>query len=316
MTLACKTADLLALATHALTHVTSPNQHAQLSASERERALQQLTLTVQAAMRLADVAHVEALAAGGKGVEVESSKAEAQQAKREVERAILVATAKIKGETKKVEKEAKRAVAETGRLHAEALKIVNETDRAKAEAEKAGKEAERAVAETERLKAEAMMVRSEKMRIDAETERVKAETERVNIEAEKVGTGFNGSVHGGHRGSPEFEVEAARSGERKIEAGMETEQVKAAAGVEDEKLGREVERSVQVQEGGTTEGEPPEPRAFAGVVASDGEMSPAEMARVRRERRAAKWRKEMLGLYSHAPLTQKQSSRQWISLDI
>ncbi|RPB06274.1 hypothetical protein P167DRAFT_294659 [Morchella conica CCBAS932] len=224
-------------------------------------------------MRLADVAHVEALAAGGKGVEVRSSKAEAPMAEREVERAILVATAKIKGETKKVEKEAKRAVAETGRLHAEAVKIVNETDRAKA-----------------------MMVRSEKMRIDAETERVKAETERVKVEAEKVGTGFNGSVHGGHRGSPELEVEAARSGERKIEAGMETEQVKAAAGMKDEKLGREVERSVQVQEGGTTEGEPPEPRAFAGVVASDGEMSPVEMARVRRERRAAKWRKEMLGL--------------------
>lgn len=136
-------------------------------ADERKSALQQLTLTVQAAGKLACVAHIEALAAGGTVTgETEG-------------RVVVVETEAIKAETERVSQEVERSLAETARLRAEAEKVARETERARAAAEKAGRETERAVAETERLKAQAMMVRSEKIRIDAETERLKVETERV-----------------------------------------------------------------------------------------------------------------------------------------
>ncbi|KAH8145646.1 uncharacterized protein LAJ45_10286 [Morchella importuna] len=163
MTLACKTADLLALATHALNHLLS-GQDALRSADERKSALTQLAVTVQAAARLTVVAHAEALGGHTDRVRAET---EGQNAVRGAEAAV-VETERIRAETERVGKEVEKSVAERRRLHAEAEKVRKETERTKAEAE-------RAVAETERLKAKGMMVLSEKIKIEAETERARAE---------------------------------------------------------------------------------------------------------------------------------------------
>ncbi|KAH8145649.1 uncharacterized protein LAJ45_10289 [Morchella importuna] len=61
MTLACKTADLLTLTTHSLNRVTSFGPYHLLSADDRKSALQQLSMTVQAAAKLAELAQPEVL---------------------------------------------------------------------------------------------------------------------------------------------------------------------------------------------------------------------------------------------------------------
>lgn len=113
-------------------------------------------MTAEAAAKLAEVAHVEALTAQGAG-----------------------AAAGEKGAPEEM-------------IRAEAERVKNETERLRAEAWKVGKEAERAVAETERLKTEAMVVRSEKMMVDAETETERvdaaAEGKKVETEGKKVVT--------------------------------------------------------------------------------------------------------------------------------
>ncbi|KAH8145655.1 uncharacterized protein LAJ45_10295 [Morchella importuna] len=125
MALACKTADLLALATHALNHLTSPNQHALLTASERRSALQQLVATAEGAAKLAEVAHAETLP-----VDTERIRAE---------------TERLRAEAAKVGKEVERAVVETERLKAEAMvvrsvkmRIDADTERMRVEAEGGG----------------------------------------------------------------------------------------------------------------------------------------------------------------------------------
>ncbi|RPB06459.1 hypothetical protein P167DRAFT_610071 [Morchella conica CCBAS932] len=190
MTLACKTADLLSLATHALKQVMS-GQHTLHSADERRSALTQLAVTVHAASRLAEVAHAQVL--GGDTGRI-SAETERQEVGRKAQ-TVVEETERIKVETEKISKEVERSVAETGRLRAEAEKVAKETERAKADAEKAGKETERAVAETERLKAEAMLVRSDKMRTDAETERAKVEIEWSRREGEMVAKEVESSTH-------------------------------------------------------------------------------------------------------------------------
>ncbi|KAH8145645.1 uncharacterized protein LAJ45_10285 [Morchella importuna] len=179
MTLACRTADLLSRATHALKQVMS-GQHTLHSADERRSALTLLAVTVHAASRLVEVVHVQVLGRDEVGRKAQT---------------VVEETERIKVETEKISKEVERSVAETGRLRAEADKVAKETERAKADAEKAGKETERAAAETERLKAEAMLVRSDKMRTDADTERAKVEIEWSRREGEMVAKEVESSTH-------------------------------------------------------------------------------------------------------------------------
>ncbi|RPB06621.1 hypothetical protein P167DRAFT_82840 [Morchella conica CCBAS932] len=61
ITLACKTADLLTLTTHSLNRVTSFGPYHLLSVDDRKSALHQLSMTVQAAARLAELAQPEVL---------------------------------------------------------------------------------------------------------------------------------------------------------------------------------------------------------------------------------------------------------------
>ncbi|KAH0604116.1 uncharacterized protein H6S33_007147 [Morchella sextelata] len=61
MTLASEIVALLTLSTHAMNHLTSPGQHALLSAEERKSALLQIMITVQVAAKLAESAHLDAV---------------------------------------------------------------------------------------------------------------------------------------------------------------------------------------------------------------------------------------------------------------
>ncbi|RPB06349.1 hypothetical protein P167DRAFT_580668, partial [Morchella conica CCBAS932] len=134
--LACRTTELLILATNALNNLMS-GEHLLPSADERKSALQQLILTVQAAANLTEVLHAKVVGDAWRGMPGG------------VER-VMMETERIKAETVKVGKDVQKSLTETGRLRAEAEKVKRETNRTKAEVE-------RAVQGTERLKAEAMM---------------------------------------------------------------------------------------------------------------------------------------------------------------
>jgi hypothetical protein len=91
-----------------MTHLTSPGQHALLSAEERKSALLQIMITVQVAAKLAESAHLDAVThnepgGGGSG---------------DTER-IRAKTESLKAEVEKVEKEVEMKLAETERLRAE-----------------------------------------------------------------------------------------------------------------------------------------------------------------------------------------------------
>ncbi|KAH8145642.1 uncharacterized protein LAJ45_10282 [Morchella importuna] len=106
-----KTAGLLSLATHALNHITSPDQRALLSPDELKYAVVQLTLTVQAAAKLAEAARLQ----------------------------------ELHGDTERVKGETERFKAETVKVKAEAERAVVETELSRAEAERKKAEAEGAV---------------------------------------------------------------------------------------------------------------------------------------------------------------------------
>ncbi|KAH8145658.1 uncharacterized protein LAJ45_10298 [Morchella importuna] len=179
-----------------------------------------LASTVEAAAKLAAVAHVEALTGQGGGTATGSGE---------------MAERIIRAETE-------RAVAEMERLKAQAENVGRETERLRAEAIKVWKEAERAVAETERLEAEAMMVRSKKMMIDAETERLKAETEWKRTETGVVvGMNADGLVDNTLPGRSGV----AESGFGGVVGEVEGEQMNVQA----ENVGVEVGDSAQMQGG-------------------------------------------------------------------
>ncbi|KAI5837290.1 hypothetical protein DFP73DRAFT_601079 [Morchella snyderi] len=84
MTLATDTAAILNNTIASLNNLTSPSGHALLTPQERRSALQQLLTTVEAAAKLADVVHLEALTAyevtggGVRGGEESQRKAEGE----------------------------------------------------------------------------------------------------------------------------------------------------------------------------------------------------------------------------------------------
>lgn len=185
-------------------------QHALQCADERKSALIQLAVTVQAAARLAEVAHAEVLTTPG-GAATVGGDTKAQLADAWKLGKGLGWSETIKAETERVSKEVEKSVAETGRLYAEAGKVGRETERANAEAV-------RAVQETERLKAEAMVVRSKKMKIDAEMERLKVEVERTRLEEERAKAGTYRAVQQIEKPKAEAMV---RSKKMRIDAELE-----------------------------------------------------------------------------------------------
>ncbi|KAI5837694.1 hypothetical protein DFP73DRAFT_567210 [Morchella snyderi] len=111
MTLGSDTAAVLMRAMDMLHHQTSLTQHTHLSADERKAALQQLLATVETAAKLADVAHVEAVAAA----------AERNAAGSDTDR-IMAQTEMFKAEATKLGREAERVMRETERTRAETEK--------------------------------------------------------------------------------------------------------------------------------------------------------------------------------------------------
>lgn len=150
-----------------LNHQMSPPQHALLCADERRSALQQLMVTTETAAKLADVAHVEALAAqckaaGGGGTDC-----------------ITAETERLHAESAKIGREVERVVAETERTRAETEKVGKET-------EKVCKEIERAARETLRLKVEAEAERArEEVAAAQEKEDMDGEMDKGMSEAEQ-----------------------------------------------------------------------------------------------------------------------------------
>lgn len=107
-------------------------------------------MTVQAAAKLADVVHMDALAAQGGGA------------------------TKVGGDDTE-------GLSTEGIIRAETERVVAETERLKAETEQMEVQMK---AGTEGLNAEAIMVQNDDMKTDAETERVQAETERTKRDGE------------------------------------------------------------------------------------------------------------------------------------
>ncbi|KAI5837697.1 hypothetical protein DFP73DRAFT_567218 [Morchella snyderi] len=118
MTLGCDTAAVLMSALDLLRHQTSPAQHALLTPDERRSSLHQLTVAVEAAAKLAEVAHVEAIAVAAQhnaaGVDADRIRAEAER---------------FRAEAARFGKEAEKVMAETERTRAEAEKARSETER-------------------------------------------------------------------------------------------------------------------------------------------------------------------------------------------
>ncbi|KAI5837684.1 hypothetical protein DFP73DRAFT_588786 [Morchella snyderi] len=203
MTLRSETVSLLRRAIDILDHHMSPTQHALHSPDERRSMLLQLTVATEAAAKLADIIHMEAVAvvaqqntSDGEAerirAETERLKAEAEKIKAETERTraegekVGMEAGRSAADAAKISKEVERVVAETERTRAEVEKVVTETQRMRAEAEKVGKEAERSVADTERTKMEIEKVEKEVERAAQETEKIKVEAVRVGKELERV----------------------------------------------------------------------------------------------------------------------------------
>ncbi|KAH8145650.1 uncharacterized protein LAJ45_10290 [Morchella importuna] len=271
MTLAFKTADILHLAAQALTHLMS-GQHALHSPDDSKSALQQLAVTVQAAAKLAELAHPEVLTALG-GVpavwsdhevlmeriraerEMVGMKAEAEKVGSEVQE-----KEGINAETKKCRMEGEEGIREAEKLDAPAGEVWRKTERAMAEAdaEKVGKETLQAAQVTERTRVEVVKVVREREKIMAERERVGkevewsvAETGRLNAEAGKVARETERARAEMERFKAETErlkaeTMVARSQKLRIDAETERakaelERTKVETAGDDEKAGKEAE---------------------------------------------------------------------------
>ncbi|KAI5837685.1 hypothetical protein DFP73DRAFT_531620 [Morchella snyderi] len=121
MTLVSETVSLLRRTIDILNHHMSPPQHALHSAGERRSMLLQHTVETEAAAKLADIIHVEAVAVAQQntsGGEAGWIRAGTERQKAEAE-TIKAERGRTTAEGEKVVKEAERSVAETDRIKME-----------------------------------------------------------------------------------------------------------------------------------------------------------------------------------------------------
>ncbi|KAI5837715.1 hypothetical protein DFP73DRAFT_567236 [Morchella snyderi] len=168
MTLGSETAAVLRQGLDALLHIMGPAPHERLSTAELMSALTHLTVTANAAAKLADAAHAEMLALPTEsGGDVQCIRAEAER---------------LRAEAEKVEKETKWAWQETERLKAQVENVRTET-------EKVGKETENVLKKIESSLVETVGPKMDMNRVGTNVYRSMTEKERVEAEAEveKVG---------------------------------------------------------------------------------------------------------------------------------
>ncbi|KAI5837692.1 hypothetical protein DFP73DRAFT_285602 [Morchella snyderi] len=173
MTLGSETAAVLMRAMDVLQHQTSAVTHTLLTPEERRSALLQLMVTVETAAKLADVAHVEAVA----DAKVERIKTESGRLQPEM--------VMIGKEVESVVMEAERTLVEAETLEMQAEKVMSKAEREMAEGRKVGNEAEEEIEVLERTRAGVEKVGKEVERTYLETERMKAELKKTRSETEQ-----------------------------------------------------------------------------------------------------------------------------------
>ncbi|KAI5837691.1 hypothetical protein DFP73DRAFT_567208 [Morchella snyderi] len=268
MTLGSETAAVLMRAMAMLYHQTLPTQHAVLSADERKSALLQLMLTTETAAKLADIAHVEAVAvAQDKAAsaeawriraEIERLKAEAVKIGREVEW-VMVEAERTRGEAEMVGIVAEEVMREVEETRAEGEQVSDEAERRAAYTKRAKRAAETVMKEstaqeTEMMKAAVEMVRKGVEITTQEAETMKAEVEKAGKEVERTVQDVERTKAEVEKASKEVEAmlretERARAGAERVgseieKSAAESEWIEA----EVERVGREVERTVQETE--------------------------------------------------------------------
>ncbi|KAI5837718.1 hypothetical protein DFP73DRAFT_618461 [Morchella snyderi] len=244
-----ETAALLVLATNALTHQLSPIQHGLVSTDERNIALRQLLVTVEAAAKLAGAAQTEALAQqneSGTGVvpiraETERINVEASVRRTVQERGIIeVYTLPVEKSTGPLSRRAKRNQARReGELAGRTLQGTS-SEQLMADLGMFGNIARRTMQDIEALQVELQSLRSEKLKAEADArtavaetgilistvervakdvERLMTQNERVKADPERTNKDLENLKH--ERQGLSNEVVQVKSEKARIEAGRE-----------------------------------------------------------------------------------------------
>ncbi|KAI5837730.1 hypothetical protein DFP73DRAFT_567249 [Morchella snyderi] len=213
----------------------SSGQPAPLSDDDRRHMMRHLMVTVETAAKLADVAHVEALAASqqnASAANVERTRANpellkdmAENRRTAVERAALdtggegmvgrIGTESVLPQFGRFVAERERRSAEKEKTEKDVAGVLQDTEKIKTELDTFGNDLQRTVQGMEALKEEMKKVRSERLKAEEDTHSSSQDREKMNAQMERFGLDVERTVK--EMEVLRVELEKMRSERRKVE---------------------------------------------------------------------------------------------------